>query len=354
MNKIIPAHNPPSKTAKHHVKKIESIVHSALPDRSTRQSQRVTSRRFQMVKSGAALSELQSHNKKDLPQNVLRVTRPVKLLEFLCESFPERSRKSVKALIELKQIMIRDQFVTWFNYQLEPGTDVIVLKKNTSQNRTLRKMNLLYEDDYLIVIEKSAGLLSVADEKGNDETAFSILKSAVKKNHRDAEVHVVHRLDRDTSGVMMFAKSKEIQQKLQDNWDALVRKRIYFAVVEGCVKNPQGEIVSSLKEDKSLRVYSSKTEGDGQKAITRYRVLKSSTRYSLLEVELRTGRKNQIRVHLQDIGHPIAGDKKYGATTNPIRRLALHAGILEFTHPATGKRMHFATPIPAVLETVFK
>jgi len=354
MNKISHAHNPQSKTRKPHVKRYVGAIPSALPDSSPRKFQRVTARRLQVVRKGAALSELQSHNKKDLPQNVLRVSRPCKLLEFLCASFPERSRKSVKALIELKQIMIRDQFITWFNYQLEPGMDVIVLKKNTSQNRTLRKMNLLFEDDHLIVIEKSAGLLSVASEKGNDETAFSILKSAVKKNHRDAEVHVVHRLDRDTSGVMMFAKSKEIQQKLQDDWDAIVTKRIYYAVVEGCVKNLKGEIVSSLKEDKSLKVYSSNTPGDGQKAITRYRVLKSSPRYTLLEVELKTGRKNQIRVHLQDIGHSIAGDKKYGATTNPLRRLALHAGILEFTHPATGKRMHFETPIPAILETVFR
>ncbi len=354
MNKISHGHGPQSKTTKPHVKKIKAAIPSALPDRETRPFQRVTSRHIKVVRSGTALPESGSHNKKDLPQNVLRVTRPCKLLEFLCESFPERSRKSVKALIELKQIMIREQFVTWFNYQLEPGMDVIVLKKNTSQNRTLRKMNLLFEDDHLIVIEKSAGLLSVASEKGNDETGFSILKSAVKKNHHDAEVHVVHRLDRDTSGVMMFAKSKEIQQKLQDNWDAIVTKRIYYAVVEGCVEKQRGEIVSSLKEDKSLRVYSSKTPEDGQKAITRYRVLKSSTRYTLLEVELKTGRKNQIRVHLQDIGHSIAGDKKYGATTNPLRRLALHAGILEFTHPATGKRMHFETPIPAILETVFR
>ena len=292
--------------------------------------------------------------RKDSYQNILRVSRPIGLLEFLCESFPDRSRKSIKALIELKQIMIRDQFITGFNYQLEPGMEVIVLKKNKSQTMTLPKMNLLYEDEHLIVIEKSAGLLSVASEKGNDETAFSILKRSMKNNHSQAQLHVVHRLDRDTSGVMMFAKSKEIQQKLQDNWDSIVTKRIYYAVVEGHVKNGKGEIVSSLKEDKSLRVYSSQTPGDGQKAITRYRVLKSNARYSLLEVELKTGRKNQIRVHLQDIGHSIAGDKKYGAATNPLRRLALHAGILEFYHPATGKRMHFETPIPAILETVFR
>ena len=163
----------------------------------------------------------------------------------------------------------------------------------------------------------------------------------------------MHRLDRDTSGIMMFAKSKEIQQKLQDNWNNVVTKRIYYAVVEGHVKNTEGEIVSCLKENKSLIVYSSKTPGDGQKAVTRYRVLKSNARYSLLEVALETGRKNQIRVHLQDMGHSIAGDKKYGATTDPLRRLALHAGILEFSHPITGECMHFETPVPAIFETLF-
>jgi 23S rRNA pseudouridine1911/1915/1917 synthase len=286
--------------------------------------------------------------------------------------------------------MIRNQIVTRFDYPLAPGMDVTILKKKPSPNLTLRKMNLLYEDEHLLVIEKSAGLLSVATAKENhgynpqsklrgirpsalrdcstnqfqcaalselefhnEETAFSILKSYVKKSRHRAELYIIHRLDRDTSGIMMFAKSKEIQLKLQDNWEKAVTKRIYYAVVEGHVKNAEGEIVSHLKENKSLTVYSSKTPGDGQKAVTRYRVLKSNARYSLLEVSLQTGRKNQIRVHLQDIGHSIAGDKKYGAVTNPLGRLGLHAGILEFFHPTTGKRMHFETPVPAVMEKLF-
>lgn len=287
-------------------------------------------------------------------QNILHAARETKLLEFLCESFPDRSRKSVKSLLEHRQIMIQNQIVTRFDYPLAPGMDVIILKKQPSPNMTLRKLNLLYEDEHLLVVEKSAGLLSVATAKENEETAFSILKSYVRKGHHRAELYIVHRLDRDTSGIMMFAKSKDIQLKLQDNWDKAVTKRIYYAVVEGHLQNLTGEIVSSLKENKSLMVYSSKIPGDGQKAVTRYRVLKSNARYSLLEVFLQTGRKNQIRVHLQDIGHSVAGDKKYGAATNPLGRLALHAGILEFFHPATGKRMHFETPVPAVLEKLFE
>jgi 23S rRNA pseudouridine1911/1915/1917 synthase len=292
--------------------------------------------------------------KKDSYQTILRVAREALLLEFLYESFPDRSRKSIKSLLEQKQIMIRNQIVTRFDYPLAPGMDVIILKKKPTQNMTLRKMNLLYEDAHLLVIEKSAGLLSVATAKENEETAFSILKSYVKKNHYHAELYIVHRLDRDTSGIMMFAKTKEIQRKMQDNWENAVTKRIYYAVVEGHVKNAEGEIVSCLKENKSLMMYSSKTPGDGQKSVTRYHVLKSNARYSLLEVSLQTGRKNQIRVHLHNVGHSIAGDKKYGAATDPLGRLGLHAGILEFFHPATGKCMHFETPVPAVMEKLFE
>jgi 23S rRNA pseudouridine1911/1915/1917 synthase len=294
-----------------------------------------------------------NHIHKAAYQSTIHVVRNAKLLEFLYESFPDRSRKSIKSLLEQKQIMIRDQIATQFDYPLTPGMDVIILKKKPAQTVTSKKMNLLYEDEHLLVIEKYAGLLSVATAKGKEETAFSILKSYVKKSHHRAELHIVHRLDRDTSGIMMFAKTKEIQQNLQDNWENAVTKRIYYAVVEGHVQNAEGEIVSSLKENKSLTMYSSKIPGDGQKAVTRYRVLKSKARYTLMEVSLQTGRKNQIRVHLQDIGHSIAGDKKYGAVTDPLRRLALHAGILEFFHPATGKSMHFETPVPVAFNQLF-
>lgn len=292
--------------------------------------------------------------KKDSYQSILRVAREGKLLEFLYESFPDRSRKSIKSLLEQKQIMIQNQIVTRFDYPLAPGMEVIILKKKPAQMVTLRNLNLLYEDEHLLVIEKSAGLLSVATAKETEETAFSILKSYVKKSRHREELYIVHRLDRDTSGIMMFAKTKEIQKKLQDNWENAVTKRIYYAVAEGHVQKAEGEIVSSLKENKALLMYSSKTRGDGQKAVTRYRVLKSNARYSLLEVSLQTGRKNQIRVHLQDIGHSIAGDKKYGAATDPLGRLGLHAGILEFFHPATGKSMHFETPVPAIMEKLFE
>jgi len=293
-------------------------------------------------------------NSQDSRRTILRVKRPVKLLDFLCESFSDRSRKSVKSLLEHKRIMVKEQIVTRFDHLLESGMEIIVLKKQPLKTVALRKMKMLYEDEHLIVIEKTSGLLAVATEKERGETAFGILKDYVKKYDHHAGLYVVHRLDRDTSGIMMFAKSKEIQRKLQDHWDDVVTKRIYYAAVEGRVEKSEGEIVSCLKENRALKMYSSKISGDGQKAMTRYRVLKRNARYCLLEVTLETGRKNQIRVHLQDIGHSIAGDKKYGAATDPLHRLALHAGILEFYHPVTGECMHFETPVPAILDKLFQ
>lgn len=286
-------------------------------------------------------------------QSVLHVAGGTGLLEFLYVQLHGQSRNSVKSLLEQHRIMTGGRVVTKFDYHLNPGDDVIILKKSAAADNPLKKMNLLFEDTWIIVIEKESGLLSVSTGKETDETAYSILHQYVKAKNHNAQLFVVHRLDRETSGVLLFAKSREIQQKLQNNWDETVSKRIYYALVEGCVTPPEGKIVSWLKESKAMKVYSSKTPEDGQKAITGYQVLRSSSRYSLLEVSLETGRKNQIRVHMQDLGHSVAGDKKYGAATDPIRRLALHAGILEFTHPVTGKTMLFETEMPESFNKVF-
>jgi len=291
---------------------------------------------------------------KELYQTVLRVTGQTGLLEFLYGALSDRKRSAVKALLEQKQIAVNGSVVTKFDYPLAPGTEVFILKKAAVQKSpALRKLAILFEDDSIIVIDKSSGLLSVSTDKETGETAFSILKGYVKAKNYNAQLYVVHRLDRDTSGVMMFSKSREIQQQLQNNWEEVITKRIYYAVVEGNVQVDKGEIISWLKENKALKVYSSKVEGDGQKAVTHYRVLRRKAGYTLLEVELETGRKNQIRVHCQDLGHSIAGDRKYGAQTDPLRRLALHAGILEFPHPLTGKLLHFETPVPPQFEKMF-
>jgi 23S rRNA pseudouridine1911/1915/1917 synthase len=204
----------------------------------------------------------------------------------------------------------------------------------------------LHEDNDLIVIEKEPGLLSIASEDEKHLTAYRQLTDYVRNVNPKNRIFVVHRLDRDTSGVMVFAKNKEAQQTLQNSWQESVRERAYIALVEGAVKK-DGTVTSWLTENKMFMVYSSPKPNDGKKAITHYKVLQSNRNFSLLQVNLDTGRKNQIRVHMSDIGHPVVGDKKYGSRNNAIGRLGLHANAIELKHPTTGESMRFESKTPA-------
>jgi 23S rRNA pseudouridine1911/1915/1917 synthase len=215
-----------------------------------------------------------------------------------------------------------------------------------------RKFNIIHEDSDIIVIEKPAGMLSVSTDREAENTAFRLVNDYLK--NKRGRVWIVHRLDRDTSGVMLFAKSERVKLILQDNWENMATVRTYTAVVEGRVTVPERKITSRLKQTKTLLVYSSNREGDGKIAITNYRLLRTSKKYSLLEITLETGRKNQIRVHMKDIGHPIAGDKKYGAATNPLNRMALHASLLVIKHPSSGREMRFELAAPGCFTRMFK
>ena len=216
------------------------------------------------------------------------------------------------------------------------------------------RVELVYEDEHILVINKGYGLLSMGTDNKKDGTAYSIMREYVKYHNPLAKVFIVHRLDRDTSGLMMFAKNIEAKEAMQHNWNNMVLNRKYLAVVEGKVEEPEGTIKSYLAETSQYEVYSTENPNEGQLAVTRYTTLKCRNGYSLLEVELDTGRKNQIRVHMKDLGHPIAGDRKYGAKTSPIHRLALHAQTLRFVHPITRKEMNFTTPIPASFASMVK
>jgi 23S rRNA pseudouridine1911/1915/1917 synthase len=214
-----------------------------------------------------------------------------------------------------------------------------------------RKFNIIHEDRDIIVIEKPAGMLSVSTDRQSEDTAYRFVNEYLT-NKRE-RVWIVHRLDRDTSGVMLFAKSERVKLILQSDWDGMAIKRGYIAVVEGRVKPAERKITSWLKQTKTLFVYSSEREGDGKIAVTNYRVLQKAKYYSLLEITLETGRKNQIRVHMKDIGHPIAGDKKYGAVTNPLNRVGLHASVLVIKHPASGEEMKFESALPVAFTKMF-
>lgn len=278
--------------------------------------------------------------------NIFDVTEDSELLKFLLAKMPERSRTSVKELLGRRQVLVDGEVITQFNQPLARGQRVEIGRMGDIRTSSSRDCKIVFEDADLIVIEKRAGLLSIATELEKEKTAYSLLSDHVKRADPRNKIFVVHRLDRETSGLMMFAKNQAVQKALQDDWQEAVLERTYAAVLEGRVEQAEGTITSWLTESKSLIMRSSPTPNDGQKAITHYHVQRMSARYSLVEFQLETGRKNQIRVHAQTLGHSIVGDNKYGAKENPLRRLALHAKILVFRHPISGKAMRFESPTP--------
>lgn len=207
------------------------------------------------------------------------------------------------------------------------------------------EIRVLYEDDCLIAINKPSGLLSVATDKEREMTAYRIVKENLAYGNRRLQLFVLHRLDRDTSGILLFAKNRNIQEQMQQKWGEMVTERGYQAIVEGRPEKDEDELRSYISENRAMVVFRSDSD-NGKLAITRYRTVKSNDKYSLLKINILTGRKNQIRVQLSSIGHPIAGDKKYGAKGNPINRLALHADRLTFTHPVSGKSIKINSPLP--------
>jgi 23S rRNA pseudouridine1911/1915/1917 synthase len=284
----------------------------------------------------------------------LQVIEDSVLMDFLLSKMGGMSRTSIKSLLAHRQIMVNGKISTKFNLALKPNDSVIVTSGRGNVELHHPKLKIIFEDSHLIVVEKKEGLLTVSTGNSDETTAFSILKTHVKKSAPSNRIYVVHRLDRETSGVIMFAKTKEVQLILQENWHRIITRRVYVALVEGSVAKEQDTIATWLTEnEKSLKIHSSMVDNGGQEAITHYKRIKSNDKFSLLEIELETGRKNQIRVHMQGIGHPIVGDKKYGSTTSALSRLGLHARILAFYHPITTEVVSFETPVPRSFLTIF-
>ncbi|MFC7060910.1 RluA family pseudouridine synthase [Halobacillus seohaensis] len=283
------------------------------------------------------------------------VEESTQLLKYLLNILSHRSRNSVKSLLSRGQVAVNGQTETAYNYQLQPGQMVEIIPNSVSKKQPIfQGVKILHEDEDIIVIEKSSGLLSVSSPKEKRKTAHHQLMNHVRSTNPGGRIFVVHRLDRDTSGVMMFAKSEKIKHQLQNSWRSVVKERTYIALVEGKVKQAKGTITSWLKESSALRMHSSTKPNEGQHAVTHYKRLQSNQFFSLLEIQLETGRKNQIRVHMEDLGHSIADDKKYGAVKKGIGRLGLHASVLSFTHPSSGKVMRFTVDPPDVFITKSK
>ena len=294
--------------------------------------------------------EHKSKDYKDIRE--YKVNQECELLEFLFLTLKDQSRNSVKSLLSNHRIAVDGAPISQFNFKLFPG-DTVIISKNPIHRKTRSNLPIIFENDELIVINKPSGLLSIASDKEKGSTAYRMLTEYVQQKDKHNRVFVVHRLDEDTSGVLMVAKNPKIQAALQDNWNDIVSKRGYYAIVEGHLKEPSGTIKSYLKKNAQNMMYSSKKPGDGQLAITHYKVIAEIEGYSLLDVHIDSGRKNQIRVHLGDLGHHVIGDDKYGNPSNPIKRLGLHAYELEFKHPFTGKVMKFTAPIPKEFKTLF-
>lgn len=282
---------------------------------------------------------------------VITVKENAPLLEYLINNVSE-SRSKLKATLQGRGIAVNGRMVTQFDYQLKAG-DKIIISRHKKQNQfKSRYVKIVYEDRWLVVVEKNIGILSMAAGHSSLNVK-SVLDDYFLKSRQKCRAHVVHRLDRDTSGLMVYAKDIETEQILEHNWHQIVYDRRYVAVVSGEMEQNSGTIANWLKDNKAYITYSSPTDNGGKYAVTHFQVLNRTTEHSLVEYKLETGRKNQIRVHSADIGHPVCGDMKYGNGDDPLHRLCLHAYMLCFTHPVTGEPMEFSTPIPTAFRSLF-
>lgn len=283
----------------------------------------------------------------------LVVAKAQPLLEFLLENV-QQSRNKIKLTLQGRGIRVNGKTVSQFDYPLQPGMKVAVSKTKRNQTQfKSRWLKIVYEDRWLIVIEKQAGILSMAAGHSSLNVK-TVLDDYFKKSRQKCTAHVVHRLDRDTSGLMVYAKDIETEQILEHYWHNIVYDRRYVAVLSGEMEQNEGTIANWLKDNKSYVTYSSPVDNGGKYAVTHFHVLDRTTEHSLVEFKLETGRKNQIRVHAADMGHPVCGDVKYGDGNNPLHRLCLHAFLLCMEHPVTHERMEFETPIPTTFRQIFK
>lgn len=293
-------------------------------------------------------------SKRSASATAFTVEKSLGLLEFLFEVQGEKPRGKVKSEMEHGLVSVDGKVVTKYNFPLKPGQTVRIGTYIPEFSKAeISGLDIIYEDDELLAVNKPAGMLAIANEKERDMTAYHLAMEYVRAKSSRNRIFVVHRLDRDTSGVLIFAKNETIKHALQDSWDELVKLRGYTAVTEGTPVPRRGRIENYLRETESHLVYVAKMK-DGKRAVTNYNVLKSNDDYALVDINIETGRKNQIRVHMSGLGCPIAGDKKYGAATNPVHRLCLHAGRLVITHPFGGGEMVFTAPVPKKILRLIK
>ena len=267
------------------------------------------------------------------------VKENIELYTYLRNNLTNMSKNNIKSLLKNENIYVNNKIITKYNHNLKEGDIITIGNKIKTESIDLK---IIYEDDNIIVIDKPTKILTISNKNEKEDTLYRKVSDYLKKQNK--KVFVIHRLDYDTSGIIMFAKNQNIQKMYQDNWNNLAKEREYTAVVEG-ITNNNGHIESYLKQTKTLLVYSSKNK-DGYFSVTDYKKVTNNNKYSLLKIYISTGRRNQIRCHMSDIGHPIIGDTRYKSKTNPINRLCLHASALKITNPLNNKLMTFKSEVP--------
>lgn len=297
-----------------------------------------------------------NQNIKEYPVN-----KEIELLEFLYQIYRDQSRNNVKSILSKRHVAVNGLPVTQFNYKLYKGDIVQVSKEQFDRSQVVKQetkrkvnINIVYEDNDILVINKPNGLLTIESDHEKTDTAYKLVLEYMSQKDKNARCFQVHRLDKETSGLLLFTKSYELKEVLTKNWNTLVKERGYVAVVEGKMPKKEGTIINWLKETDTHLMYDSKKQGEGLKAITNYQVIKESQKYSLLNITIETGRKNQIRVAMSEMGHPVVGDDKYGKPSDPLKRLGLHAQTLKFKHPITKEIMSFKADIPTIFKKLFK
>ncbi len=280
------------------------------------------------------------------------VYKDTTLLEFLFYKMPDTPKKNVKSLLSHHQVAVGGVPVSQFDYPLTKE-DVVTVSKYRISKKTRQDLPILYEDDDIIALDKPSGLLSVATEREKGKTAYRLVSDYVTSRNKRARIYVVHRLDEDTSGVLIFAKSQEVREELQKNWQQIVTKRGYYAIVEGEMEKNEDTLKNYLVQDGFQLMRITNNPKIGKLAITHYKVIESKGPYSLLNIDIASGRKNQIRVQLGNIGHFVVGDDKYGNPGDPLKRLGLHAYELAFTNPINGKAYDIKSPMPKTFKSLF-
>ena len=287
-------------------------------------------------------------------QSTFVVKEESELLNFLIANLKDKTRNKLKGMLSHKQFKVNSDIITQFNHPLKKDDKVIVNWDAPHRKDAYEGVKIVFEDDDVIVINKRSGLLSVGSEKEKRQTAYRIVTHHIQLENPVARLFVIHRLDREASGLMVFAKNKKAQMELKENWQKTFAKNMYLAVAEGTIKEDVATLTDFLAESKALIVHIAKNKKVGKEAITRYNVVKKNEYYTMLEAWMDTERKHQIRVQLQNIKHPIVGDKKYGSTQNPLNRTAIHLRKLNFIHPVTNKELSFETKVPEDFLKLFR